>query len=65
MGRHYIRGIGARERFETWLNGDGIVARNGITIDRQAAAALYDFVKRLPLDVRIASRPADGDDIPW
>jgi hypothetical protein len=45
--------------------GDGIVARNGITINRKWLAPLYDFVATLPVDVRIASHPSDGDDIPF
>jgi hypothetical protein len=45
--------------------GDGIVERNGMTINRSWNAKLYDYVATLPLDVRIASHPSDGDDIPF
>lgn len=49
-----------------WLFlGDGIVERNGVTINRSWNAKLYDYVATLPLDVRIASHPSDGDDIPF
>lgn len=45
--------------------GDGIVERNGMTINRSWNASLYDYVATMPLDVRIASHPSDGDDIPF
>lgn len=47
-----------------FLTGNGILAKNGMTIDGRRHADLFAFVKTLPLDVRIASHPSDGDDVP-
>ena len=44
--------------------GDGIVPKNGVSLDRRTGQALYDVVATLPKDVLIASHPNDGDDIP-
>lgn len=38
--------------------------RNGMTIDRRDHSDLYAFIETLPADIRIASHPWDGDDIP-
>jgi hypothetical protein len=45
--------------------GDGVAKLNGMTIHERPQAKLYDFVKTLPVDARIACHPWDGDDIPW
>jgi hypothetical protein len=45
--------------------GNGAVPHNGLTIDQRPFAALYAFVKTLPVDARIACHPWDGDDVPW
>lgn len=47
------------------LAGDGIVPKNGVTIDRRTFAGLYDFAAKLPRDARLACHPLDGDDVPW
>jgi hypothetical protein len=49
----------------TVFAGDGIVAKNGMTIERDKREDLYDFVETLPVNARIACHPWDGDDIPW
>jgi hypothetical protein len=49
----------------TVFAGDGVVYRNGMTINREKRAELYDFVARLPPNARLACHPWDGDDIPW
>lgn len=46
------------------FTGDGIVPRNGVSLDRRADAELFDFVRTLPEDIRIAAHPNDADDIP-
>jgi hypothetical protein len=46
------------------FTGDGIVPRQGVSLDRRGAADLYDFVSELPPSVRIAAHPLDGDDLP-
>jgi uncharacterized membrane protein len=47
------------------LAGDGIVKKNGMTIEERPGTKLYTFVRKLPPDARIACHPWDGDDIPW
>ena len=47
------------------VGGTGIdPQRNGMTIDGRSEAGLYAFVRTLPLDIRVAAHPMDGDDIP-
>jgi hypothetical protein len=46
------------------LAGNGILVKNGMTIDGRQHADLFAFVRTLPVDVRIASHPYDGDDVP-
>jgi len=49
-----------------WLFvGDGIVPRNGSSLDGRTHASLYAFARVLPVDARIASHPLDGDDLPF
>lgn len=48
-----------------FVMGDGIKARNGMVVDARRGAKLYRFVRSLPVDVRIASHPSDGDNIPY
>lgn len=49
-----------------WLvQGDGIRPRNGMVLDGRRGAKFYAFIKSLPVDVRIASHPSDGDNIPY
>lgn len=45
--------------------GDGVVKNVGMTIDQRRDRELHEFVATLPLDVRIASHPGDGDGIPY
>jgi hypothetical protein len=47
------------------FSGDGIIERNGMTIHQRPQAKLFEFVKTLPVNARIACHPWDGDDIPW
>lgn len=49
----------------SWL-GNGAVSRHpmAMTIDYRRRAPLWEFIKTLPHDVRIASFISDGDDIP-
>jgi hypothetical protein len=50
----------------SWLVlGNGVVARNGMTIDARPRAKLFEVIHTLPLDARIATHPMDGDDIPY
>ncbi len=66
--RAQVRNLGAAACifvFWSWL-GDGTPSRNvmAMTINYQKRAPLWEFIKRLPQDVRIASFISDGDDIP-
>lgn len=45
--------------------GDGIVKNVGMTIDQRRDRPLYEFIATLPLDVRFATHPDDGDGIPY
>ena len=45
--------------------GDGIIRNNGMTLDAHWDADLYGFIRSLPLTVRFASHPMDGDGIPY
>ncbi|MBN2197334.1 MAG: hypothetical protein JW751_31315 [Polyangiaceae bacterium] len=45
--------------------GTGYGGRVGVPIDGRKDRDLYGFVRRLPLDTRIASLPKDGDNIPY
>lgn len=44
--------------------GDGIVPRNGVSLDRRHDREMYDFVATLPTTIRVATHPSDGDDLP-
>ncbi len=72
--------IGHRHRTrDTWRNvlvsgmilsqwiflGDGIVRNNGMTLNAGWDADLYHFIRTLPINVRFASHPMDGDGIPY
>ncbi len=46
-------------------SGSGVVRLVGMTIDQRRDAALYEFIARLPKDVRFATHPMDGDGIPY
>ena len=45
--------------------GDGIIRNNGMTLDSHWDADLYGFIRTLPLNVRFACHPMDGDGIPY
>jgi hypothetical protein len=47
------------------LRGDGIVPNIGANINKGTQAELYDFIRSLPKDVRLANHPADGIGIPF
>ncbi len=47
------------------LLGDGIIRNNGMTLDAHWDADLYGYIRTLPLTVRFASHPMDGDGIPY
>jgi hypothetical protein len=51
--------------FVWWGIGNGVrVPAMGATIDYRDEAPLWDFIKQLPPDTRVASHPLDGDEIP-
>lgn len=45
--------------------GDGIISNRGMTITRTPGEDLYEFAKRLPVNVRFAAHPYDADDLPY
>jgi len=49
------------------LAGDGVLGppENGMSIDARRNARLYEFVRTLPADVRIATHPSDGAGISY
>ena len=49
------------------LAGDGVLGppENGMTIDGRRNARLYEFLRTLPADVRIATHPSDGAGISY
>lgn len=64
--RYTVRNFGAALAMGgMWVVlGDGVIPKNGMTIDSRPDAALYDKIRKLPLDARIATHPMDGDNIP-
>lgn len=47
------------------LAGDGVIPKNGLTIDGRRHAPLYAFARTLPPTSRIAAHPGDADDLPF
>jgi hypothetical protein len=47
------------------LNGDGVVADNGMSSRGERGARLHAHIRQLPPESRIACHPLDADDIPY